>query len=164
MISRVFLSAKDHGHTLGGAEGQVETANRLGAGNPAEHLAGDGIGAVLEHSLEVLRGDRLADSDTATIVETDESGAQKDPRGSASFAVVANQIRLVGTLGTIAHGDGFEQVLVARSDAESSNGHHVVGTPMRHNGRGNDWFNLECQTCEAKFRSHLRSRAAQEER
>ena len=87
-----------HRHALGGAERQVETTHRLRARNPAEHLAGDRIGAVLEHPLEVLRRDGLADGNTTTIVETDESGSEKDSRGSAGFAVVANEVRLVGRL------------------------------------------------------------------
>ena len=70
--------------------------------------------------------DGLADGNATTVVETDESGAEKDSRGSAGLAVVANQVRLVGAFGTVADGDGFEQVLVARSDAETSNRHHGV--------------------------------------
>jgi hypothetical protein len=58
--------------------------------------------------LEVLRSDRLSDGNTATIVETNESGSEKDPGGSASFAVVANEVRLVSALGTVAQRDGFE--------------------------------------------------------
>ena len=123
------------GHALGGAERQVETTHRLRAWNPAEHLAGDRIRAVLEHSLKVLRGDGLPDRNATTVVETNESGSEKDSRRSAAFAVVANEVRLVSPLGTVANGDGFEQVLVARSDVEPSNRHHVVGAPMRHNCR-----------------------------
>jgi len=70
---------------------------------------------------------------TQTVVETDESGSEKDSGGSATFAVVANQVRLVGAFETVANGDGLEQVLATRSDAEASNRHHVGGTCMHHN-------------------------------
>jgi len=136
-----------HRHALRGAERQVKTTHGLRARGPAEYLAGDWIGAVLEHPLEVLRGDGLSNCDTATIVETDESGSEKDPRGSASFTVVANEIRPVGAFGTVANSDGFEQVLVARSDAESSNRHHGVDKSSRN--RPLDGATVsQCQTCE----------------
>lgn len=61
---------------------------------------------------------------------------------------MANRVRLVSLFETITYGDGFEQVLVARSDAESSNRHHVVGTPMRHNGRNYARSHLKFQTSE----------------
>src|SRR5665213_409825 len=91
--------------TLGGAERQVEPTHGLRARNPSEHLAGDRIGAVLQHPLEVFCTNGLPDGNTKTVVETDESGSEKYTRGSARFAVVANQVRLVGAFGTIAYGD-----------------------------------------------------------
>ena len=94
---------------------QVEATYRFRARYPAEHFAGDRIGAILEHPLELLRGHRLPDDNTKTVVQSDESGSEKDPRGSAGFAVIAKQVRLGGAFRTVVHGDGFEQVLVPRS-------------------------------------------------
>jgi len=76
--------------------------------------------------LEVLRTDGLPDGNATTVIETYQSGSEKDSRRGASFAVVANEVRPVGAFRTVASGDGFEQVLVARSDAETSNRHHGV--------------------------------------
>jgi len=73
-----------------------------------EPAIGDRIGAVLQHPLEVFRTNGPPDSNTQTVVETDETGSEKYSRGSASFAVVANQVRFIGAFGTVAHGDGFE--------------------------------------------------------
>jgi hypothetical protein len=114
-----------HRHALGGTECEVETAHGPGDRSPAEHFASDGISAVLEHPLEVLRGHRLAYFDAFAVVKTDEAGAQKDAWGSAGFAVVANQIGLARPVGTITHGDRFEKIFEARANAEAPNGHHV---------------------------------------
>jgi hypothetical protein len=108
--------------------------------------------------LEVLRSDGLPDINAMTIVETNESGSEKDPRGSASFAVVTNEVRLVGALGAVTNGNRFEQVLVASPDAEPSNRHHIVGACTLHNCRGQATVYLECQTCETPFKSEGRDK------
>ncbi len=74
-----------HGHALGGAECKVETADALGARGFSEHLAGDRVGAVLEHPLEVLRGHGLSDGNPTTVVETDQAGAEEDSRRGTGF-------------------------------------------------------------------------------